>query len=245
MAETALVETRPASEVVQSAAVSQASNGVCYAAVGEIAITGLELERLVGAVPRAIAAALDRKAFYFVPLAVSEGEQTLIAPRYDLSLSDSAVCHRNLNLGNAQCVFISTRLMGDRFSIAFEFFINVAHAFVERAGVSEGFSNLAWRQVEDKLRGETSLDAWELRRQATGGLPDAERARNDYFAAAFADAIAIYLLSLYLDLDYQELREREYPLLHPQAMADRLRKVNELFPPNSGYEFAIHFRRRP
>jgi len=47
------------------------------------------------------------------------------------------------------------------------------------------------------------------------------------------DAIAIYLLSLYLDVDYYELRERDYPLLAPPALAERLRKVNELFPPRA------------
>jgi hypothetical protein len=30
------------------------------------------------------------------------------------------------------------------------------------------------------------------------------------------------------------LRERDYPLLAPSPMAERLRKIAELFPPNSG-----------
>jgi hypothetical protein len=50
---------------------------------------------------------------------------------------------------------------------------------------------------------------------------------------------------LYLDVDYQDLRERDYPLLAPDAMAERLRKVNELFPPNPGFEFAVYHKRRP
>ncbi|MGD9714700.1 MAG: hypothetical protein AB7V46_21965, partial [Thermomicrobiales bacterium] len=94
-----------------------------------------DLEHIVAVVPRAIAAALDRKAYYFVPLVVSQGDSTAISERYEVSLSDNAVCHRNLELGDSQCVFISTRLMDDKFSIAFEFYINVAHAFVDRAGV--------------------------------------------------------------------------------------------------------------
>jgi len=44
--------------------------------------------------------------------------------------------------------------------------------------------------------------------------------------------------------DYTELREREYPLLAPQPLADRLRLVAKLFPPNPGYEFAVRYRRR-
>ena len=122
---------------------------------------------MVATVPRAIATALQRKAYYFVPLTVNQGDETVIADRYDVALSDNAVCHRNLDLGDSQCVFISTRLMDDKFSVAFEFYINVGHALVDRAGVSREFSDLVWKQVEANVRGETSLDAWESRKLAT------------------------------------------------------------------------------
>ena len=168
----------------------------------------------------------------------------MIADRYDVALSDNAVCHRNFDLGDSQCVFISTRLMDDKFSVAFEFYINVGHAVVERAGVSQAFADLAWKQVAAGVRGETSLDAWDARKLATGSSPDAEKYKNEYFAASFADAISIYLLSLFLDVDYHDLRERDYPLLAPTPMAERLRKVAELFPPNPGFEFAIYNKRR-
>jgi hypothetical protein len=217
---------------------------VCYAAAGEISVSALDLERMVAAVPVKIASALKRKAYYFVPLTVSQGEDTLIADRYDVALSDNAVCHRNLNLGDSQCVFISTRLMDDKFSVAFEFYINVGHALVEIAGVSQEFSDLAWKQVESGIRGETSLDAWEARKLATANGPDAERFKNEYFEATFADTISVYLLSMYLDVDYYDLRERDYPLLAPSALAERLRKVAELFPANPGYEFAVLYKRR-
>ena len=71
-----------------------------------------------------------------------------------------------------------------------------------------------------------------------------EKAKTAYVHAAFADAIAIYLLSLTLDFDYMDLREREYPLLAASALAERLRAVAALFPPNPGYEFQILYRRR-
>ena len=236
--------TRTPAEVVRQTPVSQASNGVCYAHSGEVTISEGDLERMVAAVPRSAAAALEKKAYYFVPLTVSQGDDTVIADRYDVVLSDNAVCHRNLNLGDAQCVFISTRLMDDKFSVAFEFYINVGHAIVERIGVSQAFADLAWKQVEADTRGETSLDAWDARKAATGTGPDTEKAKNEFFASAFSDAISIYLLSLYLDVDYYDLRERDYPLLAPSAMAERLRKVAELFPPNPGFEFAIYHKRR-
>jgi hypothetical protein len=244
MSQAAPAITRSPAEVVRLTPVSQAVNGICYATAGEIALNSFDLERMVAAVSSRIASALQRKAYYFVPLTVSQGEDTVIADRYDVALSDNAVCHRNLNLGDSQCVFISTRLMDDKFSVAFEFYINVGHALVEQAGVSRDFAELAWGQVESGVRGETSLDAWEARKLATGNGPDVERFKNEYLEATFSDTISIYLLSLYLDVDYYDLRERDYPLLAPSALAQRLRKVAELFPPNAGFEFAILFKRR-
>ena len=245
MSQAAPAITRSPADVVRVTPVSQAANGVCYAVVGENSINSFDLERMIAAVPGKIASALKRKAYYFVPLTVSQGEDILIADRYDVGLSDNAVCHRNLDLGDSQCVFISTRLMDDKFSVAFEFYINVGHALVERAGVSREFSDLAWGQVEAGVRGETSLDAWEARKLASAGGPDAERYKNEYLEATFSDTISIYLLSLYLDVDYYDLRERDYPLLAPSALAERLRKVAELFPANPGFEFAVYYRRRP
>jgi hypothetical protein len=247
----ALGGTRRATEVVQQVAVAQATNGVCYASAGEVSLPSADLERMVAAVPSTIAAALKRKAYYFVPLAIAEGDDTLVADRYDVGLSDRASCHRNVNQGSAQCVFISTRLMEDRFSIAFEFYINVGHAFVEQAGVSEEFAELVWKQVEANVRGETSLDAHELRQKSVArntGHPGMhvvdEKAKTGYFNAAFSDAIAIYMLALYLDVDYWDLRERDYPLLAPAALAERLKKIAQLFPPNPGFDFNIFYRRK-
>src|SRR5215470_3856696 len=179
--------TRTPAEVVRQNPVSQAANGICYATSGEVTITEADLERMIAAVPRAAAAALERKAYYFVPLTVSQGDDTVIADRYDVGLSDNAVCHRNLNLGDAQCVFISTRLMDDKFSVAFEFYINVGHALVEQAGVSQSFAEMVWQQAESGVRGETSLDAWESRKLATVSGPEAEKYKNEYLTATFAD----------------------------------------------------------
>jgi hypothetical protein len=244
MSQAAPAITRPPAEVVRQTPVSQAPNGVCYARAGEVTVPEADLSRMVAAVPDAAAAALKRKAYYFVPLTVNQGDETVIADRYDVTLSDNAVCHRNLDLGDSQCVFISTRLMDDKFSVAFEFYINVGHAVVERAGVSQDFSDLVWKQVEAGVRGETSLDAWESRKLAGAPGPDSEQHKNEYFAATFADAISIYLLSLFIDVDYYDLRERDYPLLAPAQMAERLRKVAELFPPNPGFDFSILYKRR-
>ncbi len=252
--------------VAQNAAVQQSLNGVRFAVYGQNKLAAGELERIVQAVPTAIAGALGNKVYYFVPLAMSaspaardhehrgSSEETMISVAYTAELAGQAICHRNVTLGTDEGVFISTRLLNDRFALAFEFFINVGHAFVETAGVPESFNKVVWEQALKDVRGETSQDAWECRSQS---LPQAlasnetgaklhvdEKARTDYLEAAFSDAVAIYLLSLSVDFNYSELREREYPLLAPQALAERLRLAAKLFPPNPGYEFAIRYRRR-
>jgi hypothetical protein len=229
-----------------------------------------ELEHIVQAVPESIAGALSQRAYYFVPLAIGDAEETMIAPDFTVELGDRASCHRNAELNGVGLTFISTRLMQDRFALAFEFFINVGHQFVDAVGVPQSFCDLVWAQALAGVRGETSQDAHESRQRARNGrfgdigsvtrsaertratrlkerpvMPRTEgkaideKAKNSFFEAAFSDGLAIYMLSLALDFHYSDLREREYPLLAPSALAERLRHVANLFPANSGYTFQI------
>lgn len=303
-------------EVAHETPVRHSTNGMHFATYGETGVADLDLDRILEAVPTAITAALNANTYYFVPLALREATESLdggaaldlagnagletkvepamVASSYTDEFSHAAICHRNVELGHGKRgVFISTRLMGDRFALSFEFFINVAHAFVDQAGVPAEFAELVWKQAVANVRGETSLDAWESRNLAFGRAANAqpeglqatsrrnrgaavaftarqrsftnaavaeisaaaltasespmaadEKERAAYLEASFSDAVAIYLLSLALDFDYSELREREYPLLAPTALAARLRMVAEMFPPNAGYEFAVRYRRR-
>jgi hypothetical protein len=246
----AQIELWPAEKVASHVAVTAAANGIKYAAWGETRIHDADLERLVGAVPAGLSNALKNRAYYFVPLAISDTGEVMVAPTYSVDLSDRAICHRNATFGSTEGVFLSTRLVEDRFGLAFEFFINVAHNFVEAAGVPESFSALAWSQAEAQVRGETSQDAWETRRRAaenrdTNGKPTIdERSRNSFYESSFSDALAVYMLALAVDFDYHDLREREYPLLAAPALAERLRHVASLFPANPGYEFQILYRRK-
>lgn len=295
-----------ASQIAREAEERRSANGVRYATYGETGVPGPDLDRMLEAVPEAIASALKANTYFFVPVALREPDMTesprrnrtetqdqaMVAPALTEELTEAAICHRNVELGSGhRGVFISTRLMGDRFALSFEFFINVAHAFVDEAGVPERFGELAWRQAGSNVRGETSLDGWEARNLALGrpanwepeppatpassrrarafgsgisrsfgagslqstanaaGGTDAAPAVNEkeravYLETAFSDAVAIYLLSLALDFDYSELRERDYPLLAPSALSERLRLIAELYPPNAGYEFAVRYRRR-
>jgi hypothetical protein len=251
MTGTAQIELWPADRVATQVAMLDAPNGIHYAAWGETRVPDSDLERLVAAVPAPLAPALRQRAYYFVPLAIADTGENLVAPAYTVELGDRAVCHRNATFGATEAVFLSTRLVEDRFGLAFEFFINVAHNFVEVAGVPESFASLVWSQAEAQVRGETSQDAWETRRRALeprsaikGTNSIDERARNAFFESSFSDALAIYMLSLAVDFDYHDLREREYPLLAAPALAERLRHVSVLFPANVGYEFQIHYRRK-
>jgi hypothetical protein len=248
MVSTVQIELWPAERVAAHAVINQASNGIHYAAWGETRLPDPDLERLVGAVPATLSAALSRRAYYFIPLAIADTGETLIAPSYTVDLGDRAICHRNATFGETEAVFLSTRLVEDRFGLAFEFFINVAHNFVEAAGVPDSFASLAWSQAEAQVRGETSQDAWETRRRAqdsrNGQKAIDERARSSFYESAFSDALAIYMLSLAVDFDYHDLREREYPLLAAPALAERLRHVASLFPTNAGYEFQVFYRRK-
>ena len=258
MSTSAQIELWHAEKVATQVTVAQAANGIHYAAWGETRVSDTDLERLVGAVPTSLSAALANRAYYFVPLAIADTGEVMIAPAYTVDLGDRAICHRNATFGSTEAVFLSTRLVEDRFGLAFEFFINVAHNFVEAAGVPESFSALAWSQAEAQVRGETSQDAWETRRRAqdsrvsSSTSPDNhngqkvidERSRNSYYESAFSDALAVYMLSLAVDFDYHDLREREYPLLAAPALAERLRHVAGLFPANPGFEFQILYRRK-
>ncbi|HEY1902356.1 MAG TPA: hypothetical protein VGG56_08010 [Terracidiphilus sp.] len=258
MSTSAQIELWHAEKVATQVAVVQAANGIHYAGWGETRVSDTDLERLVGAVPAALSSALSSRTYYFVPLAIADTGEVMIAPAYTVDLGDRAICHRNATFGSAEAVFLSTRLVEDRFGLAFEFFINVAHNFVEAAGVPESFSALAWSQAEAQVRGETSQDAWEARRRAQDSLTQGsssadgrsgqkvidERSRNSYYESAFSDSLAVYMLSLAVDFDYHDLREREYPLLAAPALAERLRHVASLFPTNPGFEFQILYRRK-
>jgi len=250
-------ELIPAQKVTQQAPVEQSQNGIRYALFGHNLVQHGEVERLVQAVPMGVAAALGKRAYYFVPLTLAEGDETLVSAGYSIDLGDRASCHRNVKFEGTEATFISTRLMDDRFGLAFEFFINAAHEFVETAGVPASFSELVCAQAEENVRGETSHDAWESRKRAwerkqteqgesavvPSGAVD-ERAKNSFIEAAFSDSLAVYMLSLAQDFDYYDLREREYPLLAAPALAERLRAIAVLFPPNPSFEFQILYRKR-
>src|SRR5436309_12135726 len=134
-----------ATEVASEAVLRTSANGLRYAAFADTGLEDVELARMVQTVPASMASALSGKSYFFVPLAMAEGrsveaaghrtgETTMISAAYTPELAEQAICHRNVELATGEGVFISSRLLNDRFSLAFEFFINVGHGFVNQAG---------------------------------------------------------------------------------------------------------------
>src|SRR5271156_6180067 len=99
MAEGVQSDLIQAAQIIHEAEVRHTSNGVRYAAFGDNNLEDRDLERMVQAVPIAIACA-----------AVA-GEATLVAPAYTPELGDQAICHRNVTHDGTEGVFISTRLL--------------------------------------------------------------------------------------------------------------------------------------
>jgi hypothetical protein len=169
-----------ASDLALTLVLKQAPNSIRYTTFGDTKLSDPELDRIVQAVPAVVAAAMSGRAFYFVPLALAEGfseargdshrsasDRTLVSPIYNAELSDEAICHRNVAVPSSgaepahEGIFISARLLRDTFALAFEYFINVGHAFATEVGIPEAFGTLAWQQAVADVRGETSQDAWE------------------------------------------------------------------------------------
>src|SRR5581483_830796 len=86
MAGTAQIPLYSAAKVAQEAQVREAGNGMCWATFGELRAGADEIERIVQAVPTVIAAALRQRAWYFVPLAIGENDETVVAPDYTVDL---------------------------------------------------------------------------------------------------------------------------------------------------------------
>ena len=66
-----------ATQVAHDTEVRQSPNGVRFATFGETGVADLDLDRMLQAVPAGIVAALKANTYYFVPLALREGNESL------------------------------------------------------------------------------------------------------------------------------------------------------------------------
>ena len=165
----------------------------------------------------------------FVPLTIHDGDdadlavpdsgETFVADGYSTELSDRAICHRNVKVGGSDCTFISTRLMREKFALAFELFINVGHHFVDAVGVPKDFrdtrlvagrSECSRRDQPGCLGKSPARSRWgrpvnrrptslRFSTRPTKKKPVDEKAKLAFLEAAFSDSLAIYMLSLALD----------------------------------------------
>ena len=78
---------------------------------------------------------------------------------------------------------------------------------VWRLGVEPGGSGSSRRDLARRLGSPQTCDCFGARRRA---------ASRTNICRDVSDTISIYLLSFYLDVDYYDLRERDYPLLAPR-----------------------------
>ncbi len=106
MASTAQFELWHAEKVATQVTVQRAANGIHYGAWGETRISDTDLEQLVGAAPAALAPALEKRTYYFVPLAIADTGYIMVAPDYSVELGDRAICHRNATFGSTEAVFL-------------------------------------------------------------------------------------------------------------------------------------------
>jgi hypothetical protein len=137
----AQIELWPAEKVAALTNVGLAANGIRFAMWGETRISDTDLERLVGAVPATLSAALANRVYYFVPLAIADTGDVTVAPAYTVELGDRAICHRNTALGTTEAVFLSRRQLAAESG-------HLLH-HVDRAG-SEAVDGRVGRQEHDR-----------------------------------------------------------------------------------------------
>src|SRR5260370_17508477 len=97
MSQAAPAITRSPAEVVRLTPVSQAGNGICYAVAGETAVTSIDLERMIAAVPAKVSTAPQRKAYYFVPPPVFHCAGNFFPDPPATTLSSQHLSHHHFN----------------------------------------------------------------------------------------------------------------------------------------------------
>ena len=126
--------------------------------------------------------------------------------------------------------------------MAFEFYINVVHALVERAGVQGTLP--IWHGASRGRSSRAKLHSMPTKRASRPQPPvRREKYKNKYLAATFSDTISIYLLSLYLDVDYFDCGNGIIPCWRFPALAEPSEGCG-VVSANAGFEFAVLYKRR-
>jgi hypothetical protein len=252
-------------ELLRSSQVQTADNGVVYAAVdgewesndsdsGEVLSSRAaheNLARMVATVPRSLVPRLDRAATYFVPWLYKQRRSVAIdthpAPAGE---TRKELCHHVDVKPQGKLLLISLGFYAhDSYGLAMEFFDKVAYLATLEAESRDDFPQLLRQQLAaDAKMGELTPDAWEWRQALAKAKPGASEneAWENYRRAVETDTLGLYMASLFTDIFYEDLFEpdAEYPLLAPDAVYERVRMAERLYPANRGYSLQI-VRQKP
>ncbi|MGH9392849.1 MAG: hypothetical protein ACRD1E_01670 [Terriglobales bacterium] len=242
-------------ELLRSAAVRTADNGLVFSiqpADDDVAAEDRSLERMVAAVPRALATRLGRTATYFVPWLFKHRRSVAVAlaPAAE-GETRKELCHHLDVKPSGNLLLISLQFYEhDAYGLAMEFFDKIAYlAALEPAPAAPGQSSepqaLLQRQLESGKPGELTPEAWEYRQAVAAGNANNDAWQN-YRRAAETDALGLYMAALFTDVFYEDLFEpgSEFPALEPVQLTERLRALERLYPPNRGYSLQL-VRERP
>lgn len=232
-------------EMLRGGSVRTADNGLMYAVVAEA--DGLEqrgLEHMVEAVPRALIPQLGRAVCYFVPWLVKQRRSILVevaaAPDGE---TRKELCHHLDVKPSGSLLLISLKFYEhDSYGLAMEFFDKVAYLAALESPDGGEFEQLLRRQYEAGPGGELTPEAWEWRTAyAEAKAAASAEAWRNYRRSAEADAVGLYMASMFTDIFYEDLFEADpgFPPLDPAQVHERVRSVEHQYPANRGYSLQI------
>lgn len=238
-------------EVLRASEVRSASNGLTFAFLpdGDASHAAL-LERLVATVPMGLVARMRRTVCYFVPWLVKQRRGVAVSTEPGGADDErKELCH-HLDIKPAgNLLLISLKFYeDDRYGLAMEFFDKVAYIATLETAERTDFQELLERQLAQP-GGELTPEAAEWRSEVESrrakSEPDPEVEAN-YRRAAETDALGVYMAALFTDVFFEDLfdqAEHQNPL-PPDALYERVRTLERLYPPNRGYSLQI-VRQRP
>lgn len=241
-------------EMLRGGQVRTAENGIMYAVVTEeggpdSSVVQRSLEHMVETVPRSLIPHLGRAVCYFVPWLYKQRRSILIgrtpAPEGE---ARKELCHHLDVKPSGSLLLISLKFYEhDTYGLAMEFFDKIAFLAAMESPDASDFESLLRRQFDAGKAGELTSEAWEWRTAYNEGkAEDKLEAWRNYRRSAEADALGLYMASMFTDIFYEDLFESEpgFPPLDPAQVHERVRSVEHLYPANRGYSLQI-VRQRP
>lgn len=237
-------------EVLRASEVRAAPNNLRFAFLpnGDSGLPGL-LERLVATVPNGVVERMGRTVCYFVPWIVKQrrGVAVVTEPAAE-GEERKELCH-HLDIKPAgNLLLISLQFYeDDRYGLAMELFDKVAYIASLEPPARSDFDELLNRALDQpggELTPETEDWRAEARKLRSKGAPDPE-VESNYRRAAETDALGVYMCALFTDVFYEDLIDEAHANpLSPDALYERVRVLERLYPPNRGYSLQV-VRQRP